>query len=328
MTQSQSQKINKKTAILVYVYYPDILDHIVQLIKQIDLSSVDIFIAINNSLSVDLIKDICKDINPYIKNIVSVDNLGVDILPFLSQLISLDNNIYKYFIKIHTKKSRWGSKSNIRWLSVLLHAVIGSNKIFKNNILKLDRHTNIGMIGPKAFIIDNRESIHSTKIKELCGICDMDYDFVRDGKFVAGSIFMARLEPFIKYFTKDRIEIIKNLILANNEIGSVKDIYSLDGKYSHSLERLFGYIIHANGMKIFGNKLINYRILNKEAEKGYFSLVICYDGLCYLDEDPNCAGQFYPINDNICAIEWKHMKHIDYVFQKYTKLNNNTLIKN
>lgn len=327
MTQLPSQQINKRIAILIYVYYPDILRDIVSLIKNLDLTNTDIFLSVNKSLDTCLINNICQDIKDSIKNIKLVDNIGVDILPFLLQLVDLDIQKYKYFVKIHTKKSTWGSKNNIEWLTLLLHSLIGSNKIYQKNISILDTKTNIGMIGTKALIMDKREFMHTGKIKELCSILDIDYNKVANHKFIGGSIFMSRVDIFKKYFTDNNINKLNELILTNNEIGGVKDISSNDGKYCHSIERIFGYIIIHSNMKINGYKLANYRILNKDAEKGYFNLVVCYNGLCYLDEDPNCFGQFYRINDKFSLIEWKHMKNIDGVFQKYIRLDNKTLIK-
>lgn len=327
MSQLQLQQTDKRTAILVYVYYPDIFKHIVSLLKNLDLTYTDIFLAINNSLDISTIQDICQDIKGSIKNTIFVDNIGVDILPFLLQLKALDAHTYKYFIKLHTKKSTWGSKNNIEWLSVLLHSLIGSDKIYQKNISMLDSKPNIGMIGAKALIMSGREFMHTSKIKELCSILGINYDRVANGKFIGGSIFMARLEPFITHFTEDNIEKLQNLIVSNNEVGSVKDMFSNDGKYCHSIERIFGYIISYLNMKISGYKLTDYRILNKESKKGYFNLVVCYNGLCYLDEDPNCVGQFYRVNNKLCLIEWKHLKNIDCVFQKYIKLDNKTLIK-
>ena len=57
---------------------------------------------------------------------------------------------------------------------------------------------------------------------------------------------------FLKYFNNKNLKIISKLL--DKEIGDVKDIES--GTYTHSLERIFGYIISAEGMRIVDNSNI------------------------------------------------------------------------
>lgn len=314
-----------KTAALIYIYHADIAKEIALLFNNLKLCNIDIFLAVNNELNITDIVNIFDSTK--IKSIIRVPNMGVDILPFLQQILSLDIKKYPYFLKIHTKKSMWGHKNNVNWRTLLMHSLIGSESIFKRNVDILSTNDHIGMIATKGLILRNREFIHAQKIEELCSIFNIDYKKHKNKAFAAGSIFISKSKPFHDCFTTDKVKQIENLILTNNESGSVKDVFVSSGTYCHSLERIFGYLIRQNSMILKGLKLANYRILNKESQKGYFSLVQCYDNTCYLEEDLNCTGKIYSVSSELFIIEWRHLSNHSSFFQKYKKLDDKTLIK-
>jgi lipopolysaccharide biosynthesis protein len=320
-----SQK--NKIALLIYVFHIDIYEEILSLVQKLYSIDFDIFLSVNKDIDFKKIEDINTKYSVKVKNISFVDNIGVDILPFLHQILSVDPDEYSLLIKLHTKKSMWGAKNHVNWRAALMQSIIGDNSILKNNIETLDKNNKIGMITNKNLILRNKEFLHSAKIEELCNICNIDYSKHKHKAFPAGSIFIARSLPFVKCFTEPVVNKIKELIISNQEIGTVKDIYRTDGTYCHSVERIFGYLIRHHNMVLKGIKLAKYRILNKEAQKGYFSLVICYNNSCYIEEDLNCSGVFFDINQDHCLIEWKHMPNTGSVFQKYRKINSKTLIK-
>lgn len=322
---------NKKSisiAILVYIYHIEPCEEILLLLSKLDLSNTntDIFLAINKDTDPDKIRHLLYKYNINVKNIIFTDNIGADILPFLEQINTINYDSYDIILKLHTKISMWGPKNNINWRSLLLHSLIGSDEIFKKNIKLLLDKPKIGMMTTKGLILKNTEGNNSNKIHKLLNLLGINYSIYKHGKFSAGSMFF--IKPSILHILdSSKINSIKTLIIENKEFKRVKDINFMDGTYSHAMERIFGYLVKYNGMTINGIKLANYRILNKQSKKGYFNLVLCYNNMCYLEEDLTCTGKFFNINNSYCLIEWKHMKDKDSVFQKYAKLNHNTLIK-
>ena len=88
----------------------------------------------------------------------------------------------------------------------------------KSNILEFEDES-IGMISPRPFLWSNLEGANCSKIQKLCLELNIDYNLVKDGNFVAGSMFMSRTKIFKSIFTKKKI--IKILKLLSTETNKV-----------------------------------------------------------------------------------------------------------
>jgi lipopolysaccharide biosynthesis protein len=300
-----------KIAICIYLYHTNLWSEFKSLLKNIP-NNYDIFLGLCEDNNNSSILDDIKSNNIKIKNIEYYANCGADIAPFLNQLKTINFSKYKYIIKLHSKKSLFGTKTHVNWRSIILNSIIGSKKILKNNINTIDKDCSIGMLGPNGFV-GSFESFNSKKIKDLCNILNMDYNKVKDSSFVAGSMFIVRSSIYKKYFTKTNIDKLLEKIQNNQETGKLSDQSREGGTYSHSMERIFGYIITLENKKIHRIKVSNNIKINN------LSLIVCYNNDCYIYQDINCFGKYINIDDNKCLIEWKHIQDKDSVLQTYTK---------
>lgn len=226
------------------------------------------------------------------------ENYGADIAPFLSQLHDIKEPL---FIKIHGKKTNIGTHNHVNWRSILLNDLIGGSDIVESNILALEDKS-VGMISPRPLLWSNLEGSNSSKIQHLCSELNIDYNSVKDGYFVAGSMFMSRTKIFKSIFTKNKI--IKILELLSAETNKVQDI--VNGTYSHSLERIFGYIIKFKNFTInFFNH--NYILIKNTDTQKIFHGIKLYTNFMYLLEDMNVYGKILTETDDTKLIQWYHL---------------------
>ena len=246
---------NNKIPVLIWLYHKDKWNYILsKLVDCKDLVYPVIGLCSDIDYS-DIIKSVEENFEDY--KIQNFENRGKDILPFLYMISEIDSN---YFIKIHSKKSESSYFSN--WFQKSIDSLLSRDLLINNiNLISKEKIVNIfgrsiendvGMIANREFTVWNHEHTNSNKIEEICGIIGLDYNKVKGVRYVSGTMFHSITGLFLKYFNNKNLKIISKLL--DNEIGDVKDIES--GTYTHSLERIFGYIISAEGMRIVDNSNI------------------------------------------------------------------------
>lgn len=233
------------------------------------------------------------------------DNYGVDINPFLTQLSYLDAKLFPYFIKLHSKSSQWGTKMHVDWGYVLIHSLIGSNYIYQKNLEILSRK-HVGMLAHNFLTLKDRELNNSNKIKHLLHHMDIPYDMVKNQFFAAGSMFFSKTELFQKYFTTEAMQYMQTVIAT--EVGKVDDRHYTNGSYCHAIERIFGYVVHANNSIIHPTIIPTFTIRNASAKK--LHLVLMNNGYVYIQEDLNLYGKIIQLNDKQqqITIKWLHIE--------------------
>lgn len=266
-----------------------------------------------------IIEDLNNNFNGH-KYIVC-KNAGADVMPFLSLLNIIDEFEHPYFIKIHSKKSAWGSHNHVNWRHVLINDLLSDVDLIERNI-KILQKDNVGMITNKFLCLNNREHTNAHHIKTICNLLNINYQKVKNSYFPAGNIFMSKTSIFKKYFTKNINDII--IYLLQNEIGKITDANR--GTYSHALERIFGYIIKYDNKKIASPAHKSIKILNQiKDKKHYFHLIAINNKTCYVQEDINIYGNIIDINEDSIIIEWLHIN--DGVKVEYKKISANTIVK-
>lgn len=300
-----------KVAVCLYLYHTDLWDEFRTLLLPIK-DHIKLYIGLCEE------NPIVSDLDLFDHHITWHKNYGVDVAPFLQQIPLIKEPI---FIKIHSKKSKWGFKQHINWRYIILHDLIGSLKLFKRNIKTLLDKEDNGILCNPRLLIGNREFHNTKKIQEVCKIIGMNYQKVGSSKFVIGNMFMGKTSFFQSIFNNHINEID---ILLKEEKGKVSDQYF--GTYSHSMEQIFGYVCKNYDLKFCFPKQDIIKILNNKAQnKKYFSLIKTYKDYCYLMDDPNVYGFYEEENDKTCKITWYHLDNI--VIQKYNIINHNTIIK-
>lgn len=243
-------------------------------------------------------------------------NAGVDILPFLHQLINCQSNS-DIFVKLHSKKSNFFKKLN--WRSVFLQSLISSKKIFISNAKQFN-NKKIGIVSNKIFSNYSGENNNALKIKELCDYLNINYEQCKNSKFVAGNMFFGRFSLFNKYFNQKTISFFEEKL--NKERGRVTEYKG--STYSHSLERLFGYLAKFENYKINFSHEITTKILNNKATNNKLHLVKQYNNQCYIQENVCVYGKIIKETKKTIDIEWHHQKEL--IRREYIKISKTCIV--
>jgi lipopolysaccharide biosynthesis protein len=245
-------------------------------------------------------------------------NAGADILPFINDFT---NNSFKQdiFVKLHSKKSRLMNK--IEWREVLLHSLIGNNGTnFYTNRHRLQTNKNIGLISHKHFLFGNQERLNSYKIDEILEYYQIPKPDIKNRKFAAGTMFMGKSGLYSNILNKDSISYLSPLL--KQETGYVTDLK--EGKYSHSLERIFGYICGHYNYKTDNAKYQTIRILNAKSPTNKLHLSITHTGHVFLEENLTANGKLLHQSNDSFTITWNHL--INPTTRTYVKITDNTYV--
>jgi len=308
----------KKAIVLLQIYALDRLEEISNLLDIHKDTRIAISIGEKNTNDKKII-DFLNKFKARLEDVRFHKNYGVDIAPFLQQVKRLDSDKFPYFIKLHSKSSFFGNNLSVDWGSILIDTFIGNAFCYDRNLSRIEK-SHIGMVSNRYFTLANNLGKNISKIKGLCKILDVDYQKVTGKPFAAGSMFLSKTSIFHKYLL-EHIDYLD--ILLSNETGKVHDANHVNGTYSHALERLFGYFIHNENLKIHPSILNSYRVYNTQYKK--LHLHITYNNIAYLTEDSSIIGKVIENNEEILKIEWKHLKHNN--LGTYQKFNHNNLIR-
>jgi lipopolysaccharide biosynthesis protein len=307
----------KKIAVLLWLFHTDLWDEIYTQLHPLQ-DYIHLYLGLNSKrLNTQSIIDQANnsfaniDINYY-------PNAGGDILPFLNQISKLSKDQHDIFLKLHSKKSQLFNYMN--WRVVLLESLIGNKNKFLKNIQQFDKN-DTGCVCNKSLVLTDQEHTNTTKIKEICGILNIDYNNCHDKSFAAGSMFFGRVSLFQQYFNENNLTQLSQLL--QNEIGHVSD--ETEGKYCHSIERIFGYIVSSNRLRLKPTIEQSIRVLNPLAKNKKLHIIRLYNGYCYAEEDPHVYGQILNDIEDSMKIRWYHINPNPVA--KYKKINKNSMIR-
>lgn len=299
----QMSIIKNRVAVLLWLYHTDLWQEFKQLLLPLN-KDIHLYLGLCQTQNLNINTIIEKESKNSFElcTVNYFSNAGVDVRPFLHQLCSLNPDSEPYFLKLHSKISKWGIDHGINWRAMLLHSLIGSKNIFTNNI-RLLQSEQCGMVCNKTLILSNREYNHKSKIQEICNIIGIDYSKLENKNFCGGNIFAGNTKLYQQYLC-NKLSILDNKLLS--EKGKTFD-WNPAGTYSHSLERIFGYLVEDDNKNIIGSEIEQKLILlNKDGPNGQFNLIINYDNSCYIEEDPNVYGLVLEYVNNKLLIRWLH----------------------
>jgi lipopolysaccharide biosynthesis protein len=245
-------------------------------------------------------------------------NAGADILPFVNDF---SNNPSKQdiFLKIHSKKSRLMNK--IDWRRILLHSLIGNNgNNFYTNIHRIQTNKKIGLISHRGLLFNNQEGPNSSKIDEILKYYQIPNKDITKRVFAAGTMFIGNSSLYSNILNKDSINYLEPLL--RQETGYVTDIK--EAKYSHSLERIFGYVCEHYNFTTDSAKYRTIRIINTKSPTNKLHLSITNSGYVFLEEDITVNGRLLHKFDGSFTIIWHHLAKT--TTRKYIKITDNTYV--
>lgn len=242
-----------------------------------------------------------------------VNNVGADNLSFLKLLNHYGKN-YKYFFKLHTKKSLLHRSCN--WREILVHELIGSREILTQNRILLGNGF-IDSVGPLSLLMTT-DRCHGDIIRSL--MTELNIPKEHYSHFVGGSMFGGVSKTYLKYFNQDNIEHLEKLMLENHEVGQIKDGNQKQdcvATYHHSLERLFGYI---------GNLYpVTVPTITVEGIKSPKQIIMTRNKEVYCHHDIGIYGNVVDEDEDTISIIWKHKR--PRVVEKYKKTSTSQITK-
>ena len=164
-----------------------------------------------------------------------------------------------YFIKIHTKKSLHRSDGD-QWRNELFSTLLSKN-FFLYTLISFLNSEKVQMSAPSTQIvpINYYWGSNEKNVMNLCDKLNIDTTNLCSYKFVAGTMFMAKLEIFT---------LIKDLYLYEEKALDFElEAGQTDGTLAHALERLFGILVYEKNNEILAYGVNNQKSF-KYAEKG------------------------------------------------------------
>jgi len=218
------------TAILLHLYYQDLWPEFKEKILPLLNDSVHLYVSVNSSET-----DFIADIRQHANQVYVVENRGLDFGPFIYVYKQLRHLNYRYFVKLHGKKSLHTPGIGDYWRKTLTNAMIDSEEQFKHVIAFMEQTPDVYMASSLEFYHDvNREPINHPNrlaalpyINKVCSILNVD----SHGSFFAGSMFIVSAAYLDKLFKGVDLENLYNQF----EYG-----YSMDS-FAHGMERVIGY---------------------------------------------------------------------------------------
>ncbi len=234
----------KKVLVHLHIYYRDQTDYFIGKLSNICGCEWDLYVTMTelNSETESKLLSFKPD-----AHIMKVENRGYDVWPFIRVLKSVDLDKYDYILKLHTKNRSDASSringlslDNYKWRDELVDPLLKSKKIFLKLLDNFDRYPEVGLMCSHLLYkhISNGLKEDMSKLDNELKRLGLN---VKDKKFCAGTMFIARSAPY-KLFQND------GLI----DIGLFSDIphsHSI-GSMAHVYERILTMVVNAAGYKV------------------------------------------------------------------------------
>jgi rhamnosyltransferase len=252
-TYPNVKKSNVKIAVLIHVYYIDLLEEIMKYLRAIS-DPFDLYITTPFEGDIPRIFELASKI-PESLTVCVFPNRGRDIGPFVSLYNEGVFDKYICVLKLHTKKSKYSQNGN-KWRSLLYSKIIGS-AINARKICSIFETQKIGMMGPYDFYLTNKKfwGANLSMVKNiLIEVKLLENSIDPYLGFFAGSMF---------WFSPKALLPIK--ILRNSSLEFEDENGKQDGTLAHAFERVFATISRKSGYFVTSlecNKLQDIEGLN------------------------------------------------------------------
>ena len=219
----------KKVLVHLHIYYRDQTDYFIGKLSNICGCEWDLYVTMTepDDTTVGKIRHFKED-----TRFIVTENVGYDIWPFIKVLKAVNLDDYDYILKLHTKNRNetvnlingLGLK-DYQWRDNLVDPLLKKKKSFLKCLEYFRKYPDIGLI------------CSHLQYKKISGgltedLTALDNELkrlglnVKDKKFCAGTMFIARSAPY-KRFQNDTLinEHIFSTGMASHSIGSISHIY-------------------------------------------------------------------------------------------------------
>lgn len=235
-----------KIAIIVHLYYTEMWHELAHCLRSFNDIDFDLFVTTCSSS--DSIRRIVYNDFPNAHYEI-VENRGYDIAPFIKVLNRLDLDKYYLIAKLHTKRNcaEWVNYyylSAKAWRRCLLRP-FSSEKNLGRAISFLKEHDDVGMVASSKIIIGIGDYLESESVRTSAEMIISKLGLtLNDRFFVAGTMFLVKSKCLKPIQNKVRYEDFS--IIKDDQKFSRVHISDM----SHVYERVFGYLVCAQGLKI------------------------------------------------------------------------------
>lgn len=229
----------KPIFVCVHVYYTEMWNELSSCIKNITVPFDLVITMVKRDVAFE---NMVKKDFPNAKILV-VENRGFDVGPFIQVLNETNLDNYSYIIKLHSKRNfecyilNGYNMGGARWRKYLLDFI--SSKRNFNTILNVFSHNNkVGMVSNHKVIKKDKKI--SICVKEKCIELSQKMNLpLTKFEYVCGTMFMVRADLF---------NVLKKLNISINDFEIPRS--HRDGQLAHVFERMFGFIVLAQGYNI------------------------------------------------------------------------------
>lgn len=222
------------TAIILHLYYEDLIDSIFSTYLLPLLDTVDLFVTVKKDISLNALEKI-KNRFPNVF-ILMTENQGRDIRPFLLAYKHVNQLGYRYACKLHTKKSPQRTDGeNLR--ESLIASLVGSHEDVTNIVRQFSLNDKLGLLAPPNSLMDL-----SIPYKHIDNKKWLDHLLARLGTseqigrytfhFPAGSMYWFRVSALLP--------LLDESVVAPDEFEL--EAGQLDGTLAHAVERIIGLL--------------------------------------------------------------------------------------
>lgn len=239
MSVSSEMKCQCRIAVVAHVFYGHLWPELARCIRNFDKASSRVFVTVTD----DKLKDIVLHDFPD-ATIEVVSNQGYDILPFWRVLSKISLADFDLVAKLHTKRDcdDWVNCWPIfggAWRRRLLSFCVTSENL--RRALEKFQCPRVGMVAHGSLIVGKPDRYwESKKCFDVARkeVARMGLGFPSKPEFVAGTMFLVRsslLRPVVSAMSPGLFEM---------------NMDHATGTAAHSYERLFGYVVKAQGYEI------------------------------------------------------------------------------
>lgn len=224
-----------------HIYYHDQVEFFIEKMKNIVGCEWDLLVTYSEGS--DQTEALIRGFKPDAE-FLQVENAGYDVWPFIKVLKTVDFDKYDYILKLHTKnvsptKNRINGLSlrNERWRNILVDSILADSEQFTKcfNILKNDSKCGIVC----AYELSKRRSMGLPEdLSALENEAERIGVSTLSGKFVSGTMFLARLDAF---------RVIKDADLEVEAFAKHKAASHSTGSLAHVYERLMVFAVYSAG---------------------------------------------------------------------------------
>lgn len=238
---SSESRRDKPLAVVLHVFYPDLLPELLDQLRVID---VPFDLILTNASGAPL--DLSEPGAARSTRVVDVENRGRDIWPFLQVVQAGLLDGYDAVLKLHTKKSpegvatTLGASTGQEWRNQLVGSLLATEQTFRQAYDTVTTGpgglacNDASVAGPEAWSTDRRAVRHlARRIGVRCPAAAL--------RFPAGSIYIMR---------GTLVPVLKELRMSAEDFeGEASAAYTTT---AHAVERLMGYVARSEGLDVVG----------------------------------------------------------------------------